>query len=60
MTGSRFALLEVKILLVHMLSRFCFRLTPKTILPLTLEKKSFPMMPEGGFELRFERREKCA
>ncbi|XP_011266968.2 cytochrome P450 9e2 [Camponotus floridanus] len=54
--ANRFAMLEIKILLFHLLA--CCELKPcaKTILPLKFNKKSLTIMPEGGFWLNVQRR----
>lgn len=54
--GSRFALLEVKILLFHLLTKFDLVPTGKTQIPLKLNKREFNMQAENGFYLGFKRR----
>jgi len=48
--GSRFALMEVKSVLVHLLAAFSFEVSSKTQVPLQLEK-NFQFKPEKGFFL---------
>ncbi|XP_066992167.2 cytochrome P450 9e2 isoform X1 [Anabrus simplex] len=47
--GQRFALLEAKLALIHILSRFNLVVVKKTPLPLKLDHRSFVMGVEGGF-----------
>ncbi|XP_068081149.1 cytochrome P450 9e2 [Anabrus simplex] len=47
--GQRFALLEAKVALVHILSHFNLTVVEKTPLPLRLTRDSFVMSIEGGF-----------
>ncbi|XP_068081151.1 cytochrome P450 9e2 [Anabrus simplex] len=47
--GQRFVLLEAKVALVHILSRFNLTVMEKTPLPLRLTKDGFVMSVEGGF-----------
>nr|QZM07461.1 cytochrome P450 monooxygenase CYP9EK2 [Lasioderma serricorne] len=56
--GSRFALLEVKTLFFHILSKFDLVFTEKTILPMKLKTVGFTMRPDGGFQIGLKRR-KC-
>nr|QZM07471.1 cytochrome P450 monooxygenase CYP9EK1 [Lasioderma serricorne] len=56
--GSRFALLEVKTLFFHLLSKFDLVFTEKTILPMKLKTVGFSMKPDGGFQIGLKRR-KC-
>jgi len=49
--GNRFALLEVKALLFHLLARCNLKPCEKTPLPLKLAKDGFNMRAEGGFWL---------
>jgi cytochrome P450 family 9 len=53
--ANRFALLETKVVLVHLLSHFELHTTSKTRLPLQLSK-SFEMTVEGGFWCGFKLR----
>ncbi|XP_069676324.1 cytochrome P450 9e2-like isoform X2 [Periplaneta americana] len=54
--GSRFALMETKIAMVHILSRFSFKVVSKTPIPIEITKKGFNMTVDGGFWLGLERR----
>ncbi|XP_066992169.2 cytochrome P450 9e2 [Anabrus simplex] len=47
--GQRFVMLETKVALVHILSRFNLTVVEKTPLPLRLSAKSLSMAVEGGF-----------
>ncbi|XP_063977911.1 cytochrome P450 9e2-like [Diachasmimorpha longicaudata] len=55
--GNRFALLETKVLLVHLLRKCSLRPGKKMILPFRLSKTSFAMTAEGGFWMEFQRRD---
>ncbi|XP_014476504.1 PREDICTED: cytochrome P450 9e2-like [Dinoponera quadriceps] len=50
--GNRFALMETKVLLFHMLARCDLLPCEKTSMPLKLAKDGFTMKPEGGFWLK--------
>ncbi|XP_059470470.1 uncharacterized protein LOC132193665 [Neocloeon triangulifer] len=56
--GMRFALLEVKLCVVHLLATCNLRVCSKTQIPLKLSKKSFAMDAERGFWLLAIPREK--
>lgn len=47
-TGSRFALMEIKTIFFYILLNFSLEKTPKTQIPLKLEKIPIAMKPEGG------------
>nr|XP_012223675.1 PREDICTED: cytochrome P450 9e2-like [Linepithema humile] len=49
--GNRFALLETKVLLFHLLARCDLKPYEKTSIPLKIAKDGFNMKPEGGFWL---------
>ncbi|KMQ91031.1 cytochrome p450 9e2 [Lasius niger] len=49
--GNRFALLETKVLLFHLLARCDLKSCEKTSIPLKLSKDGFNLKPEGGFWL---------
>ncbi|XP_071567882.1 cytochrome P450 9e2-like [Temnothorax nylanderi] len=49
--GNRFALLETKVLLFHLLARCELKPCEKTSVPMKIAKNSFLMKPEGGFWL---------
>lgn len=55
--GNRFALLETKILLFHLLARCQLKPCEKTSIPVKLQKGGFSMRIEGGFWLSIEPRE---
>ncbi|KAL0110546.1 hypothetical protein PUN28_013858 [Cardiocondyla obscurior] len=50
--GNRFALLETKVLIFHLLARCDLKICEKTPMPLKLAKDGFNMKAEGGFWLR--------
>lgn len=55
--GNRFALLETKIMLFHLLARCDLKPCEKTLIPLKLKKGGFSMRAEGGFWLSIVPRE---
>lgn len=54
--GSRFALMEAKAIIFHLMSSFYLEKSPKTQHPIKLMKKSFNMLPEKGFWLQLRAR----
>ncbi|XP_076249789.1 cytochrome P450 9e2-like [Calliopsis andreniformis] len=54
--GNRFALMEVKILFLHLLLRCELEPCSKTPIPMKFSTKSFGLLPEGGFWLKFKAR----
>ena len=56
--GSRFALMESKVALVQLLSRFNLGVVSKTPIPIQITKKGFNMTVDGGFWLGLEQRVK--
>lgn len=50
-TGSRFALLEIKILFFHLMSKFIILPDDETQFPVTISPKKINMAPETGFRL---------
>lgn len=54
--GSRFALLEMKILFLHLLSKFEFVPVEKTQIPLKLSCRDINLTAENGFWLGFKPR----
>ncbi|XP_069676306.1 cytochrome P450 9e2-like [Periplaneta americana] len=54
--GNRFALLKTKLAVVHLLSRFNLKVTPKTPIPIIMEQSGFNMTVKGGFWLGLEKR----
>ncbi|XP_029170173.1 cytochrome P450 9e2-like [Nylanderia fulva] len=55
--GNRFALMETKILVAHLLQKFILKRTEKTVEPVIFDKKNFNLQPIGGFWIRLEKRE---
>ncbi|CAL1686478.1 unnamed protein product [Lasius platythorax] len=55
--GNRFALMETKILVAHLLQKFILKRTEKTVEPVVFDKKEFNPQPEGGFWIGLEKRE---
>ena len=55
-SGSRFALLEAKILLIYLFSKFDVVVIEKTEIPLKLSPKKTTMSPLNGFWLGLKRR----
>jgi cytochrome P450 family 9 len=47
--GSRFALMEAKAILFHLLTRFSFEVSVRTQIPLKYSKSGFSVRPEKGF-----------
>lgn len=56
--GNRFALMEMKVLLCHILARCDLKVSPRTITPMRFRKSGFNILPEGGFWLKVVPREK--
>ena len=54
--GNRFALMEVKIIMVHLLSKFFITCTEKTK-PVVYKKGSFQLKPKDGFWIGLEKRD---
>jgi len=55
-SGSQLALMESKLVLVHLLSRFNIRVIAKTPLPMKIIQTGFNMSVEGGFWFGLELR----
>ncbi|XP_039306889.1 cytochrome P450 9e2-like [Solenopsis invicta] len=55
--GNRFALMETKILIAHLLQKFTVKTTEKTVEPIVFSKKEFTLQPVGGFWVALEKRE---
>lgn len=55
--GERFALMETKILLAHLLQNFVFKPSPKARKDIIFSKESFQVKPEDGFWMKLETRE---
>ncbi|XP_066251298.1 cytochrome P450 9e2-like [Euwallacea similis] len=49
--GSRFALLEIKIMMFYLLNSFEIVPTNKTLIPLKFDTSNVAFMPKGGFQL---------
>ncbi|XP_072748317.1 cytochrome P450 9e2-like isoform X2 [Anoplolepis gracilipes] len=56
--GNRFALMETKILIAHLLQKFILKRTAKTVDPMIYDKMEFNPTPKGGFWIGLEKREK--
>nr|AAR97606.1 cytochrome P450 9E1 [Diploptera punctata] len=54
--GNRFALMESKIVLVHMLSRFNFKVVSRTPIPIKITRRGLNITVDGGFWLGLEER----
>ena len=54
--GNRFALMETKILIAHLLHRFYLKCTEKTKIQVEFSKKNFSITPDGGFWIGLEKR----
>lgn len=54
--GSRFAILEMKIMFVSILKEFSLVVTDKTQIPLRFSKSSFNLLAEKGYWLGLEKR----
>lgn len=55
--GSRFALMEIKSILYHLLSSVRFEVCDKTQVPIRLAKDSFFLIPEKGYYINICKRE---
>lgn len=55
-TGSRFALLELKAILYHILLHFTLVPNAKSQIPLQLKKSSFALQSEKGVHVTLSRR----
>lgn len=56
--GSRFALMEVKAIVYHLLKEFTFERTPRTEVPVRLQKGFVALNSENGIYVHFEPRQK--
>ncbi|KAJ9573563.1 hypothetical protein L9F63_009048 [Diploptera punctata] len=54
--GNRFALMETKIALIHILSRFNLKVVSRTPIPIQITKKGLNFTVDGGFWLGIEER----
>ncbi|XP_048510596.1 cytochrome P450 9e2-like [Athalia rosae] len=57
--GDRYALMNIKMILAHLIAKFVLKPTPKTSIPLKFSTKSLTMGVEGGFWLELKPRELC-
>lgn len=57
-SGSRFALMEIKSVLYNLLLHFSFEPNEKTEIPMKLKKSAFSLLPEDGFHLELKPRKK--
>ncbi|XP_011869160.1 PREDICTED: cytochrome P450 9e2-like [Vollenhovia emeryi] len=55
--GNRFALMQTKILIAHLLQKFILKTVEKTVEPVVFCKKEFSLKPDGGFWIGLEKRE---
>jgi hypothetical protein len=55
-SGMRFGLMQTKVGLVSLLSKYQFSVSQKTPVPLVLDKKSFILAPAGGMWLKIKNR----
>ncbi|CAL1689865.1 unnamed protein product [Lasius platythorax] len=58
--ANRFALMEMKVMLFHLLWRCNLEPDTKTRIPMTFSKKAYFMMAEGGFWLKLQARKSTA
>lgn len=56
-SGSRFALLQIKAVLFHLMKHFTFEVCEKTEMPLQIGK--FTMLPNNGIHLELRKRIKA-
>lgn len=56
--GSRFALLKIKIMLFHLLSKYNLKVCSKTNVPLKSSKKTLGFFADNGYWMELERRKK--
>ncbi|XP_014476474.1 PREDICTED: uncharacterized protein LOC106745409 [Dinoponera quadriceps] len=54
--ANRFALMETKLLIVHLLQKFIFKVTEKTVESVVFDKTQFSLQPDGGFWIALEKR----
>ncbi|KAJ9579360.1 hypothetical protein L9F63_024534, partial [Diploptera punctata] len=52
----RFAIMKIKILLIHLLSRFNLKVISKTQVPVQISKKTHHLTVDGGIWLGLEER----
>jgi len=55
-TGMRFGLMQTKVGLVSLLSKYQFSVSKKTLIPLVFDPKSFNLSPLGGMWLQIRKR----
>ncbi|PNF28550.1 putative cytochrome P450 6a14 [Cryptotermes secundus] len=57
--GMRFGLMQTKVGLVSLLSKYQFTLSKKTPVPVVIDTKTFFLSPDGGMWLQIKKRAKC-
>jgi cytochrome P450 family 6 len=57
-SGMRFGLMQTKVGLVSLLSKYQFCVSKKTAVPLVFDTKNVIMTPEGGMWLQIKKRVK--
>lgn len=57
-SGSRFALMEIKAILYYLLLKFAFEPTGKTQIPIKLKKSGFTPTPEDGVHVELKPRKR--
>jgi cytochrome P450 family 6 len=55
-TGMRFGLMQTKVGLVSLLSKYQFNVSKKTPIPIVIDPKSFNLSPLGGMWLQIRKR----
>ena len=55
-TGMRFGLMQTKVGLVSLLSKYQLSVSTKTPIPVVLEPKTFVLAPVGGMRLQIRKR----
>lgn len=54
--GNRFALMETKILIAHLLRKFVIKRNEKTMVPIVYKTATFSLVPKDGFWVSLEKR----
>lgn len=55
-SGSRFALMEIKAILYNLMLKFSIEPNEKTVIPVKLAKSAFSMQAENGMHVQFKLR----
>lgn len=55
--ASRFAQIEMKLILTRLLSKYEFTTSPKTEIPIQWQSRRFQMIPKNGIHLQVKRLE---